>query len=220
MLTQNFMFHTGHKPIYLAPRTWKRTTTNGCAQNAPLISHLIRLFMSNSAYPWPRKHHACSPSWLPLPEVPLDWFVNITGLFNKAPVTFTCVSQDTERHLLLPLVKRYLHVGLPENAPAVYMPFRNCMLELSLQSGWLMWGARFAILERLRLTILEELHAVHLEVNKMKSLTSVYIWWAEVGGDSVTRVGCRMLYQESRNDAPRYRRSLGTDQKCPGDLST
>lgn len=50
-------------------------------------------------------------------------------------------------------------------------------LELGLQNGILMRGHRVMIPQQLRNKILKELHTVHFEIFKMKSLARWIVWW-------------------------------------------
>ena len=49
--------------------------------------------------------------------------------------------------------------------------------ELSVERGCVTWGGRVIIPEKLRQSVLEELHDVHPGVTRMKSLARSFVWW-------------------------------------------
>ena len=49
--------------------------------------------------------------------------------------------------------------------------------ELSVDSGYLLWGSRVVIPVKMREKILEMLHSTHMGMSSMKSLARGYLWW-------------------------------------------
>ena len=56
-------------------------------------------------------------------------------------------------------------------------PYANRKLELSVDSGCVLWGARIIIPTSLRSVVLNELHEVPSGVVRMKSLACSFVWW-------------------------------------------
>uniref|UniRef100_A0A8C6U8I0 Gypsy retrotransposon integrase-like protein 1 n=2 Tax=Neogobius melanostomus TaxID=47308 RepID=A0A8C6U8I0_9GOBI len=56
-------------------------------------------------------------------------------------------------------------------------PFLDRRWELTVQSGCLLWGRRVIIPQSLRTKMLEQLHAGHSGIVKMKEMARSYFWW-------------------------------------------
>ena len=49
--------------------------------------------------------------------------------------------------------------------------------ELMVHQGYILWGIRVVIPDKLQDRVLEKLHDGHLGVVKMKVLARSYVWW-------------------------------------------
>ncbi|XP_062600131.1 uncharacterized protein K02A2.6-like [Saccostrea cucullata] len=61
--------------------------------------------------------------------------------------------------------------------------------ELTLHQGCIMWGNRVVIPESLHSRLLEEIHAGHLGIVRMKTYARSYVWWPNI--DSALEQTCR-----------------------------
>ena len=70
--------------------------------------------------------------------------------------------------------------------PAVddrFRPYSNRFHELSCHLNCLMWGNRVIIPEKLRDSVLQELHEGHFGIVKMKSIARSFVWWPKIDKD-------------------------------------
>ena len=75
-------------------------------------------------------------------------------------------------------------------------------MELSTQDGCIMWGNRIVIHLPAQTQVLDELHAGHPGVSRMKTLTQMFVWWPGLGGDIEERVKCCRDCQTNRFASP------------------
>ena len=70
------------------------------------------------------------------------------------------------------------------NWPAVVsedlLPFYRRRTELTVIDGCLLWGRRVVIPQKLRSSLIAELHSNHIGISKMKALARSYIWWPHI----------------------------------------
>ena len=52
--------------------------------------------------------------------------------------------------------------------------------EISIQDGCLLWGSRVIVPSRVRQRVLDELHACHPGMTKMKGLARATLWWPKL----------------------------------------
>ncbi|KAK3746542.1 hypothetical protein QZH41_005600 [Actinostola sp. cb2023] len=95
--------------------------------------------------------------------------------FSRLPLPVTEEMQPTDRVLM-----EYLLRGWPDDTVTVdpkLATYKAKKLELSVQDGCVLWGARVVIPPQGRKLVLEELHRAHPGNNRMKSLARSYVWW-------------------------------------------
>ncbi|XP_011688264.1 PREDICTED: uncharacterized protein K02A2.6-like [Wasmannia auropunctata] len=72
-------------------------------------------------------------------------------------------------------------------------------MELTIEKGCLFWGLRAVIPTEMRSLILNELHATHLGIVKIKMFARSYVWWPNIDTDIETRVKeCKICLVEQK----------------------
>ena len=77
--------------------------------------------------------------------------------------------------------------------------------ELSLQDGCILWGARVIVPEPGRRAVIEEVHAGHQGISKMKALAWSFVWWPHLYADLEKKArDCEVckLHQKTPAKAP------------------
>ena len=99
---------------------------------------------------------------------------------------------------ILSQVLGYVLSGWPDTCDNdVLKPFYSRRMELSTQAGCLLWGNRVIVPPPGRQLILDELHAGHPGVSRMKSLARMFVWWPRLDSDVEDRVKSRLSGKSS-----------------------
>lgn len=80
------------------------------------------------------------------------------------------VKQWTAKDKILSQVLVWCLKGWPTEVEAVYKPYSQRKLELSVKHGCVLWGARVVVPQKSREAILKQLHHTHLGISRMKGL--------------------------------------------------
>ena len=59
-------------------------------------------------------------------------------------------------------------------------PYYNKWNELIIEDGIMLWGLRVAVPEQLRNEVLKELDQIHPGISRMKSLSTIRIWFQNI----------------------------------------
>ena len=136
----------------------------------------------------PGKKNCCADalSRLPLPTVEespavIKWTQEATECNLRAvrslPVTSAQISKATLTDVQLSRVLHYVRTGWPGEVSAELQCYWQKKMEISVEEGCLLWGTRVLIPDKLRSTLLDELHEGHQGIVKMKSLARLHFWW-------------------------------------------
>ncbi|PFX11611.1 Transposon Tf2-11 polyprotein [Stylophora pistillata] len=101
--------------------------------------------------------------------------VDPVGVFDlmqsdPLPVTVDNVRRETQIDPVLAQVHEMTRKGWPNNHHPVFNPYFVHKDEITLQSGYLMWGIRVIVPPELRPQVLKGIHQGHMGVVKMKAL--------------------------------------------------
>lgn len=96
---------------------------------------------------------------------------------TKAPLSAVQVKKETLNDPQLSKVMDVIIKGQPAGDDMHLKPYLGRRLELSVQSGCLLWGRRVIIPLSLRAKVLQQLHAGHSRIVRMKEMVRSYFWW-------------------------------------------
>ena len=199
---RHFVLVTDHKPL---------VTLFGPTKAIPPLAaaRLQRWAIILSAYNYdiefkPTSQHANADSLSRLPLRVTEHLRDETSVFNLAqvealPVTALQVANCTKKDPLLSQVYRYTQSGWPREVDSVLLPYWNRRTELAVEGGCLLWGIRVVIPQKLRDTVLRELHRDHPGMVRMKAIARSYLWWEGLDGDIESVVRSCQACQSVRN---------------------
>ncbi|KAL1441834.1 hypothetical protein MTO96_008226 [Rhipicephalus appendiculatus] len=111
----------------------------------------------------------------------------------ESPVHADDVAQYSAKDGVLSRVLNWVWRGWPRCAPSSqFTSFVSRQRELSTHKGCLLWGDRVVIPQRLRVRVLEALHAGHPGVVRRKVLARSYVWLPEMDA-AIKEWVCRCL---------------------------
>ena len=140
-----------------------------------------------------------TPAETPLPVE----MILLLEQLQESPVSVEQIKTWTSRDVLLSQVLGYVLSGWPDTCDNdVLKPFYSRRMELSTQAGCLLWGNRVIVPPPGRQLILDELHAGHPGVSRMKSLARMFEWWPRLDSDVEDRVKSCSDCQGNRPSPP------------------
>ena len=102
---------------------------------------------------------------------------------NSSAIDSKVVEIETEKDAVLRKVKEFVIKGWPNTVDENLRAFKVGKLELTIESGCVMWGYRVIVPVTLREKVLNELHDAHMGIVKMKALARSYVWWTNLDRD-------------------------------------
>ena len=146
-------------------------------------------------------------SRLPLPEVPSQTttpaeVVLMVDQLQNAPITAAQIATWTKKDPLMARVFRYVLQGWPNQQDDDLTPYWPKRLELSAESGCLVWGGRVVVPPQGRESVLAELHCGHPGISRMKSLARGLVWWPGLDKEIETMVKNCNKCQQSQPSPP------------------
>ena len=122
-------------------------------------------------------------SRLPLSITPLKVptppeVIHMMELIDTTPVSVSQIRTQTAHDPTLSRVKEFVMNGwiATHTLSPEFQPFVTCALGFSIHNDCLLWGNRVIVPPKLRDRVLQELHNLHPESSRMKSLARQYIW--------------------------------------------
>ena len=104
---------------------------------------------------------------------------------------------------MLTKVKQYTQNGWPANIKDEQLQsYSSKTNELTLEDGVLLWDSRVVVSHQARNTVLEEAHAAHIGIARMKSLIHQFVWWLKIDNDLESKVRNCNICQKFKNEPP------------------
>ena len=142
-------------------------------------------------------------SRLPLPDCPTTVpmppeTIALLEQLASVPLTSTQIRNMTNRDPVLAKVKQYTQTGWPATVSDERLyPYSSKRDELSLEDGIPLWGSRVVVPPQARNTVIEEAHAAHTGIARMKSLTRQFAWWPKIDSELEAKVKKTAAYVRS-----------------------
>lgn len=105
---------------------------------------------------------------------------------SSMPVSCEQVKLETQKDPLLKKVLGYALYGWPSHVNkdnVELFPYFQRREEIAVEQGILLWGYKIIIPTSLRSYVLNELHASHLGITKMKTVARSYLWYPNLDKD-------------------------------------
>ncbi|XP_059420209.1 uncharacterized protein K02A2.6-like [Carassius carassius] len=199
---RTFKITTDHKPLISLFHEKKPVPQMGSPRVQRWVT-LLRAYEYKIIYKPGQEHtNADALSRLPLPQTEEEdetEQVLMLEVMEDPPITTKQVRQWTAKDETLSQVLVWCLKGWPREVDAVYKPYSQIKLELSVKDGCVLWGARVVIPQRSREAILKQLHHTHPGISRIKGLARSYVWWPGMDSEIEKEVQSCHTCQESRN---------------------
>ena len=106
--------------------------------------------------------------------------VNHFSYVNELPVMSSDIAKYTKQDPVLSKVLRYTLEGWPKTVEQELYPYQNRKEEISIEEGCLLWGLRVIIPVKLQDRMIDEIHAEHPGIVRMKQMARSYLWFPQI----------------------------------------
>ncbi|XP_065185812.1 uncharacterized protein K02A2.6-like [Sycon ciliatum] len=193
---RNFTLQTDHKPLLglFDPDRPIPVQSSGRIQRWALKLANYEFVLEYK----PGKQNGCAdglsrlpnPALVPEPPQPAEAVLSLSVL-NTTPVTSASVARWTSKDPSLALVYKFVSEGWPQDIPEGLEPYSRRRSELSVLNNCILIGSRVVIPSPGRAPLLDELHAGHPGIARMKALARSYVWWPSLDAEIEQTVrGC------------------------------
>lgn len=163
--------------------------------------HLNADGLSRLPLPMPDQTKWCTDDFQELENMPVT--VNLLEDIDSRPVDAAEIRNFTKKDHVLRKVKSYILEGWPnsKNLPPEFKPYVQKKDELSLEDDIILWGHRVVIPDSkdIRQRLIDELHATHPGIVRMKALARSYLWWPAIDKELEERVRMCNVCQEHQH---------------------
>lgn len=103
---------------------------------------------------------------------------------SDVTINFESIKKMSEGDQILCKVMHYLKHGWPRHLHDTKLKiYYHKRFEIIIHDGNLFWNHRIIVPEALRKELLNQLHATHMGMSKMKNVARSYFWWPGLGKD-------------------------------------
>jgi len=106
--------------------------------------------------------------------------VQVLFIEGEQIVDSSMITSETRRDPILSQVLHYTKEGWPDKPKPELLPYFHKRMELTHEDDVLLWDSRVIIPDSLRPVLLNDLHAEHMGMVKMKRLARRYMWWPKI----------------------------------------
>ena len=205
---RHFIIYSDHKPLM---HIFNQSKAVPSMASARLQRWALTLSGYHNSIKYRKGSHMCNAdalSRLPLPECPTTVpmppeTIALLEQLASVPLTVAQIRNMTDQDPVLAKVKHYTQNGWPATVTDEQLqPYSNKRDELSLEDGILLWGSRVVAPLQARDTVIEEVHAAHIGITRMKSLTRQFVWWPKIDSDLESKVRNCGTCQKFKSEPP------------------
>ncbi|XP_013142506.1 PREDICTED: uncharacterized protein K02A2.6-like [Papilio polytes] len=123
---------------------------------------------------------------------------------DSFPLSHKDVAKETAKDVILRKIYGYIVSGWPHQTEIEgEKPYFHRKEELHVDHGCIVWGYRVVIPGVLRKHIVEEVHAGHVGMVRMKQIARGYVWWPRLDAELEERARTCAACREQRDAPPR-----------------